>query len=128
MDFYQLMDQLKDTLEDRGYDSYEVHGILVKPDGTFRVNYDATDYFQSALDYSDRVASGYGQSFVFQDMSEFWAKIHEIPSRETREFQVLLRRTAGLKLLSDAMVGVAGRAFAAEMTATLAKYKLLESK
>jgi len=128
MDFYQLMNQLKDTLEDRGYDSYEVHGILVKPDGTFKVNYEAIDYFQADLDYSDRFESGYGRYFGFQDMSEFLSKLHEIPSRETREFQVLLRRTAGLKLLSDAMVGAAGSSFAAELSATLEKYKLLESE
>lgn len=128
MDFQGLMDALEQTLADRGYDWHEVTGILVRKAGDFIVIYDARDDFQADLDYSERVASGYGERFTFENEADFWSKLADIPTRETREFRVLLRRTAGLKLLSDAMVGAAGRAFAAEMSATLAKYKLLESK
>ena len=128
MDFQRLMEVLEQTLEDRGYNWHEVTGILVRKGGNFKVIYDARDDFQINLDYSERVASGYGEYFLFWDEADFWSKLAEIPTRETREFRVLLRRTAGLKLLSDAMVGAAGRAFAAEMSATLAKYKLLESE
>lgn len=128
MDFQKLMEVLEQTLEDRGYDCHEVIGILVRKGGDFKVIYDARDDFQTNLDYSERVASGYGEYFLFGDEADFWSKLADIPTRETREFRVLLRRTAGLKLLSEAMVGAAGRAFAAEMAATLEKYKLLESK
>lgn len=128
MDLYKLMGTLDRALEDLDYDIHSVEGILVKRDGSFQIRYDAVDDFQSSLDYDERVKSGYGQSFYFKDEAEFLEQLAEIPSRETREFRVLLRRTAGLKLLSDAMVGAAGRAFAAEMAATLEKYKLLESE
>ncbi|TXH44209.1 MAG: hypothetical protein E6Q97_33005 [Desulfurellales bacterium] len=128
MDFQRLMDLMAETLDARGYDMYEVQGIGVLRQGGFQIYYEAIDSFQSDLDYSDRVASGYSQSFFFEDEADFWSKLADIPTRETREFRVLLQRTAGLKLLSSAMVGAAGRAFAAEMAATLEKYKLLEAK
>lgn len=128
MDLYKLMGTLDRALEDLDYDIHSVEGILVKRDGSFQIRYDAVDSFQSDLDYSERVKSGYVQSFYFKDEAEFFDQLADIPTRETREFRVLLRRTAGLKLLSDAMVGAAGRAFAAEMAATLAKYKLLEAE
>ena len=128
MDFQRLMNEMTETLGARGYDMYEVQGIEVLRGGGFKIRYDATDSFQADLDYSERSASGYYHSFFFGDEADFWSKLADIPTRETREFRVLLRLTAGLKLLSDAMVGAAGRAFAAEMAATLAKYKLLEAE
>ena len=121
------MQMVKDHLNTLGYDRVEIEWVALKPNGEMFVYYRADDDFQENLDWHDRCAHGF-QNIYFRSEEELIKELNGLPTREEREFKVLLRRTAGLKLLSDTMVSAAGRAFHAEMVRTLSKYKLLEDR
>lgn len=113
--------------EDRGYDRVSLEYMGVKPDGSFKIVLNHIDTFQDRLEYGQRYYSESFKTLRFTFAHELDQLLHDWPSRGQREFEVLARRCAGLRGISDQLVSAAGLAFHAEIVKTLDKYRLLEA-
>lgn len=124
--FAALKAEVEALLRAKGYNTIEFD----------RLSFDGTRYsfvvchvddFQADLEASVRVDSGYYNIYYGNTLAELVDAVDKLPSRARREFEVMARRAAAMKLDTDLLISAAGKLFAEEITHVVEKYKLLSN-
>lgn len=122
--FAALKAEVETLLRAKGYNTVEFDRLSF--DGTrYSCVVGHVDDFQADLEAGMRVNSGYYNSYCGDTLTEIVDAIDKLPSRSRREFEVMARRAAAMKLDTDLLISAAGKLFAEEITNVVEKYKLL---
>lgn len=122
--FAALKAKVETLLRAKGYNT--VNFVSLSFDGTrYSCVVEHMDDFQADLEAGMRVKSGYYNSYTGYTLTELVDEVSKLPSRSRREFEVMARRAAAMKMDTDLLISAAGKLFAEEITHVVEKYKLL---